>query len=203
VKKILNMLFIAAIGISFNGYASTMQTLGGFDTVVLDDTEIAAQSGTAGSYSIDPIIAYTLTDNSGDATEMAWMAAVYDYLGILDTVSNIAKIEFGTEAISDVYWTDLGDSNYTGDLNYGNDNYLIKIGGGKVDYDTFLYQNLDSLFQATLNLETLAGFSGFTGNTFDIYRISHISEVPVPAAFWLFGTALIGLVGFGKRRKAT
>ncbi len=26
--------------------------------------------------------------------------------------------------------------------------------------------------------------------------------VPVPAAVWLFGTALIGLVGFGKRRKA-
>jgi hypothetical protein len=30
-----------------------------------------------------------------------------------------------------------------------------------------------------------------------------VSAVPVPAAVWLFGTALIGLVGFGKRRKAT
>jgi hypothetical protein len=30
---------------------------------------------------------------------------------------------------------------------------------------------------------------------------SAISPVPVPAAVWLFGTALIGLVGFGKRRK--
>ena len=29
-----------------------------------------------------------------------------------------------------------------------------------------------------------------------------IGAVPVPAAVWLFGTALIGLVGFGKRRKA-
>ena len=28
-----------------------------------------------------------------------------------------------------------------------------------------------------------------------------VSNVPVPAAIWLFGTALIGLVGFGKRRK--
>ena len=27
------------------------------------------------------------------------------------------------------------------------------------------------------------------------------SAVPVPAAVWLFGTALIGLIGFGKRRK--
>lgn len=31
--------------------------------------------------------------------------------------------------------------------------------------------------------------------------ITEISAVPVPAAVWLFGTALIGLVGFGKRRK--
>jgi hypothetical protein len=29
-----------------------------------------------------------------------------------------------------------------------------------------------------------------------------VSPVSVPAAVWLFGTALIGLVGFGKRRKA-
>ena len=28
------------------------------------------------------------------------------------------------------------------------------------------------------------------------------SPVPIPAAAWLFGTALIGLFGFSKRRKA-
>jgi hypothetical protein len=32
--------------------------------------------------------------------------------------------------------------------------------------------------------------------------IDPISPIPVPAAFWLFGTALIGMIGFGKRRKA-
>lgn len=30
-----------------------------------------------------------------------------------------------------------------------------------------------------------------------------LPAVPVPAAVWLFGTALIGLIGFGKHRKAT
>jgi hypothetical protein len=29
-----------------------------------------------------------------------------------------------------------------------------------------------------------------------------VNPVPVPAAIWLFGTGLIGLVGFSKRRKA-
>lgn len=31
-----------------------------------------------------------------------------------------------------------------------------------------------------------------------LYR--EVSPIPVPAAVWLFGTALIGLVGFGKRK---
>ncbi|MCP4767072.1 MAG: VPLPA-CTERM sorting domain-containing protein [Gammaproteobacteria bacterium] len=31
-------------------------------------------------------------------------------------------------------------------------------------------------------------------------RIKHI--VPVPAAIWLFATAVIGLAGFGKRSKS-
>jgi hypothetical protein len=35
-----------------------------------------------------------------------------------------------------------------------------------------------------------------------ISDITAIPAVPVPAAVWLFGTALIGLIGFGKRRKA-
>jgi len=32
--------------------------------------------------------------------------------------------------------------------------------------------------------------------------IAEISVIPIPAAVWLFGTALIGLIGFGRRRKA-
>jgi hypothetical protein len=31
---------------------------------------------------------------------------------------------------------------------------------------------------------------------------SSLSPVPLPAALWLFGTALLGLAGFGRRRKA-
>ena len=36
----------------------------------------------------------------------------------------------------------------------------------------------------------------------DNVRADAASAVPVPAAIWLFGTALIGMVGFGKRKKA-
>ena len=39
----------------------------------------------------------------------------------------------------------------------------------------------------------------------DIVRLSVVdtSVVPVPPAVWLFGTALVGLIGFSKRRKAS
>ena len=41
-----------------------------------------------------------------------------------------------------------------------------------------------------------------TGSVDVTYHFVPTSVVPVPAAIWLFGTALIGLIGFGKRRKA-
>ena len=33
-------------------------------------------------------------------------------------------------------------------------------------------------------------------------NVALVSPVPAPAALWLFGTALLGLAGFGRRRKA-
>ena len=47
----------------------------------------------------------------------------------------------------------------------------------------------------------------FNNSTFDFDVIDSgqtiaASVVPIPAAIWLFGTALIGLVGFSKRKKA-
>jgi hypothetical protein len=44
--------------------------------------------------------------------------------------------------------------------------------------------------------------SGFLVDDLSLNGLTSPSAVPVPAAVWLFGTALIGLVGFGKRRKA-
>jgi hypothetical protein len=36
----------------------------------------------------------------------------------------------------------------------------------------------------------------------DLY-MREINPIPIPATFWLFGTAIIGLAGFSKRRKVT
>jgi hypothetical protein len=49
------------------------------------------------------------------------------------------------------------------------------------------------------NLDQFAP-GGSSPNALDLLIYKDVSAVPVPAAVWLFGTALIGLVGFGKRK---
>ena len=58
----------------------------------------------------------------------------------------------------------------------------------------------DSGFYASgPNKDDLTG-GGFTQTK--QWEVSGVSAVPVPAAAWLFGTALIGLAGFGRRSRA-
>ncbi|MDH3440571.1 MAG: hypothetical protein OEM63_07460 [Gammaproteobacteria bacterium] len=51
-----------------------------------------------------------------------------------------------------------------------------------------------------LSLMALTG-GGFRFDLVTLVADLDTSEIPIPAAVWLFGTALIGLVGFSKRRK--
>lgn len=86
-----------------------------------------------------------------------------------------------------------------------------------VDYDfafDFGPNSLQVFVDGTLELD-IASFGGYNDGRFGFYNFSQASvtysgfekdpdvfpAVPVPAAVWLFGTALLGLVGFSKRRK--
>ena len=44
--------------------------------------------------------------------------------------------------------------------------------------------------------------NGYGGYQYGLHLIGNISTVPVPAAVWLFGSGLLGLVGFARRKKA-
>lgn len=58
---------------------------------------------------------------------------------------------------------------------------------------------------ATLQFLSLTETNGLTegwGAALDNVSVLAANPIPVPAAAWLFGTALIGLIGLGKRRKA-
>jgi len=50
---------------------------------------------------------------------------------------------------------------------------------------------------------TAAGEPGFAGVRYNLHLVGTIgAAVPVPAAVWLFGSGLIGLAGFARRRKS-
>jgi hypothetical protein len=94
------------------------------------------------------------------------------------------------------------DSTATG-VTFGYDN-LIGFGG----FINLTFAGLatvdDPLDLIGLGGEALHRTSGQIGtNVFQLYdiEVTGISAIPIPAAIWLFGTALIGLVGFSRRRK--
>jgi len=90
---------------------------------------------------------------------------------------------------------------------------------GTSTFTSFLNGFQQESFQAATDAATPIGdgrYYGFVNSLFDhilvtpggtnsAYNLDNlqINFVPVPAAVWLFGTALIGLVGFGRRSKLT
>ena len=99
------------------------------------------------------------------------------------------------------------------------DSLLLLNGDHRADFDNNQYQiRIDgSLFDPlSLALVDLSGFN-FVGKTFEFISLAStkpsskeefyinsmtVSTVPVPAAAWLFGSALLGFFGFKRRRIA-
>ncbi|MFC1772592.1 VPLPA-CTERM sorting domain-containing protein [Pseudomonadota bacterium] len=86
-----------------------------------------------------------------------------------------------------------------------------------IGFDTFVNDPATGTFTiATINLTALAGgissleilgTSSFFEPTIEIFPTLiagtvNVSAVPVPAAVWLFGSGLLGLVGMARRKKA-
>ena len=87
---------------------------------------------------------------------------------------------------------------------------------GLADHSGDVFSNGELPFSLSLSDFTSSSIVIYNYGANDLYNLADgddynmfasvtalsVSPVPVPAAFWLFGSALIGLVGFGKRRKA-
>jgi hypothetical protein len=102
--------------------------------------------------------------------------------------------------------TNLGNSGYL-----DNTDYIFTFDFGPQDLEVFV----NGVKELDINVATLGLLSNFNDGKFAFYNFSQSSvtysgftqdigtfpTVPVPAAVWLFGTAMIGLAGFGRRKK--
>ena len=91
----------------------------------------------------------------------------------------------------------------------GNLGYLVSVGGNQIHTDStftaqpFTLVEVDFFATAgthTLNFEGIANTDGNGTSYFDAISINEASIVPVPAAVWLFGSGLIGLIAMAKNR---
>ncbi len=80
---------------------------------------------------------------------------------------------------------------------------------GFISLDTSLYSNRDyralppDPSSTDLAFFTIEEFDSLGNTTFlGLGRLNAVQVVPIPAAAWLFGSGLLGLIGFSKRKKA-
>ncbi len=86
-------------------------------------------------------------------------------------------------------------------VEFGSDPSLPAIPNGAIDLTTLASQGLPSgpIFE-TGDYQKLATVFNTNSTVLDTYYA--VSDVPIPAAIWLSGSALAGVFGFARRRKA-
>jgi len=164
--------------------------------ITLDPTDPTIDLG-----STDDLLGECVLPNSGpDEEALCFNTVLYGEDETLYTITAdmIVQTEFSDtpEADGEIFTVDDGLNTIAIEIDPSTVYFLIKTGNLEgTETNAYVFENLDSFDWAYILLD----------GTYitEIDQISHLtSVVPVPAAAWLFGSALLGLVGVARRRKA-
>jgi hypothetical protein len=157
---------------------------------------IAAVDSASGTYNdVSGVLNLTLGLSNADTLEIIG-TLVFDGSGNLDGDSQVAYSGLTNLATT---WGGIGVT-AAGSLGYMDGDVCC---GGSFDPNSFSPTGVGDLHYMTLWGADFAAanFIGdYTGSSFGMDMRLELSQVPVPAAVYLFGTALLGLFGFNRRK---
>ncbi len=197
IKVFVKLAVLAAsVGLASSAWASVSLSEVGSHDAKLASTYLASAGDSAEQGWLDGLSTsilpdgYVLTGRYQPLSEGLWQA--------VDGVSGGWAAYFGGLTCDTT-----GDIPYIGDCGTAPDYYVLRLGTGGSPTGTnnyFLFQNLDAMDWAFVNLSDFPGVSSW-----NIGRVSHISvgnegSVPEPATLVLLGLGALGL-GFSRRRK--
>lgn len=190
--------------------------------ISFDNTDNCVSFGDVGCFNFVPI-ANNINITSGTATGSIGTIAgtfgvgtITPLLGGLETApvngTGNLTISDGTGGIlaADLAWVDIFTFGVVGGINVGGSVNLSAITytpGSSSDPDLQALANAGSGIQTTsfqfpISTSLTDLFSGNNGTTTNTSFSGSITAVPIPAAVWLFGSGLLGLVGIARRKKA-
>jgi len=183
--KLKQLLLIAALVMPFSVGAATTANWDGSSLLGLNDVDV---NGTL--YDVTLNETYQAGSVYGDAFALAASTSLLDLFITGGTFSGAnydtsPQLADGCSHLGSCGWITAGTTDET---NLSGRIFINEaLGGSRTDNDRL------STISSTLNFSHVA-------YTFATWTASDVSAVPLPAAVWLFGPALLGFMGF--RRKA-
>ena len=128
------------------------------------------------------------------------------YAQVTDPNSDLSSIDMTGRSVVDIIFTLATDHTYslTGSLlSDAIGRSTMHFNGDTANQgDNFAYNGYLAAGEYSLFVEAFSGIDSATRTSSSFDYDLQLTAVPIPGAVWLFGTGLIGLVGFARRKKA-
>jgi len=162
------------------------------NAATIEATNMADADGVNFSFENYFNVSLTANNISDATTDPATNTSIFETFTLTSVFNSTTSLYEGSLSIGSLLTADFSNLVVNENPAGGNDFFAnLSYTGGSL---------MGSLSDGTLS----GGYTTdlFTGNVLVLATVTEVQAVPVPAAVWLFGSGLIGLVGIARRKKA-